>query len=102
MFFSFMFLFACADKSTDTSSTDEPVEVETPSTGTLALRFSIDEDYAAMMDEPPAGIFYGSFQGHLFQRDVERLARFYSHQSYFQHNVILPQNFLPQIRLSYY
>ena len=61
MFFSFMFLAACVDKSTDTASADEPVEVETPSTGTLALRFSIDEDYAAIMDEAPAGIFYGSF-----------------------------------------
>lgn len=61
MFFVFLSMFACADKSTDTSAAQDSAVVETPSTGTLALRFSIDEDYAAMMDEPPAGIFYGSF-----------------------------------------
>jgi hypothetical protein len=52
-------MFACTDKSTDTAI-DTSV-VETPTTGGLALRFSIDEDYAALMDEPPAGTFYGSF-----------------------------------------
>lgn len=60
MFYSFMFLMACADKSTDTSGAGESTEVETPSTGDLALRFSIDEDYAAIMNEAPAGIFYGT------------------------------------------
>ena len=29
--------------------------------GQLALTFAIDSDYAAAMDEPPSGTFYGSF-----------------------------------------
>ena len=70
MFFSFVFLFACADKSTDTSTEQDTAVSNTPSTGALALRFSIDEDYAAMMDEPPAGIFYGSFW---YEEDVDAL-----------------------------
>ena len=61
MFLSFILLTACADKATDTSTSDDTAEVETPTTGSLALRFSIDEDYAAVMDEPPTGKFYGSF-----------------------------------------
>ena len=53
--------FACNDKSTDTAQMAEPTTEEVPTTGALALRFAIDEDYAALMDEPPAGTFYGSF-----------------------------------------
>jgi len=60
-FFGFGFLGACTEKSTDTADSAEEVVEEEATTGTLALRFAIDEDYAALMDEPPAGIFYGSF-----------------------------------------
>ena len=55
-----MFMTACADKSTDTAQEDSAQGVE-PTSGSLALRFKIDEDYAALMDEPPSGILYGSF-----------------------------------------
>ena len=51
----------CSEKVTDTAQSAEPAQEEVPSTGGLALRFAIDEDYAALMDEPPAGVFYGSF-----------------------------------------
>ena len=53
--------FACSEKSNDTSEVAEPTAEEVPTTGALALRFAIDEDSAALMDEPPAGTFYGSF-----------------------------------------
>jgi len=53
--------FACNEKSTDTAQTAAPTAEELPTTGALALRFAIDEDYAALMDEPPEGTFYGSF-----------------------------------------
>jgi hypothetical protein len=53
------FMLACSEKSTD--SAEDTAQIETPTTGGFALRFSIDEDYAAIMDEPPTGIFYGSF-----------------------------------------
>ena len=60
MFFSFIFLSACSDKGMDTADKETSTDTALPSTGALALRFSIDEDYAAIMEEPPAGIFYGT------------------------------------------
>ena len=60
VFFTFLSLgvTACSEKSID-SAEDTAQEVAT--TGGLALRFQIDEDYAALMDEPPSGTLYGSF-----------------------------------------
>ena len=91
MFFSFIFIFACGEKSTDTSSSEDTAEVESPSTGALALRFSIDEDYAAIMDEPPAGIFYGSFW---YADDVDALGPIEGSESIsvFQVTVDLPMD----------
>ena len=91
MFLAFITLFACGEKSTDTSSAEDTAEVVTPTTGALALRFSIDEDYAAMMDEPPAGIFYGSFW---HAEDVDALGPIEGRESIsvFQVTVDLPMD----------
>ena len=53
-----LFLIACGEKVVDTGQEDTAVA---PTSGGLALRFQIDEDYAALMDEPPSGTLYGSF-----------------------------------------
>ena len=94
MFFSFILIFACADKTTDTSITEDTAEIETPSTGALALRFSIDEDYAAIMDEPPTGVFYGSFW---LAEDVDALGPIDGRESLyvFQATVDLPMDGSP-------
>ena len=62
-------VLACSDKTTDTAE-DTATEAEVYTSGGLALRFMIDEDYAAIMEEPPNGIFYGSFW---HEEDVDSL-----------------------------
>lgn len=58
-FLSLPFLLACSGKIAD--SAEDTAQEEVATSGGLALRFKIDEDYAALMDEPPSGTLYGSF-----------------------------------------
>jgi hypothetical protein len=54
-------LVACA------SPEDEaPLDSGGPASGTIAMRFAIDEDHAAEMGEEPKGMFYGA----VFPEDV--------------------------------
>lgn len=57
---SLLFLLFVACNPPD--DTDEPTDVsdEVPATGTLRLKFEIDEDWRAEMDEPAVGTFYGA------------------------------------------
>ena len=51
-----LFLLACTQSPIDSTPDTSP-----PPPGTLALTFGIDSDYLAMMQEPAAGTFYGTF-----------------------------------------
>lgn len=53
-------ILACSEKTTDPAE-DVSTDTGVSTSGGLALRFMIDEDYAALMQEPPNGVFYGSF-----------------------------------------
>ncbi len=54
-----LLLGACAPAPETIDTAPEEPREEAPTEGTASFRFGIDEDYAAVMTEPPTGIFYG-------------------------------------------
>jgi hypothetical protein len=50
-------LAACPAANDDDSADDDDDSTQAATTGTLAISFRIDEDWAAAMDEPPLGAF---------------------------------------------
>ncbi len=56
-----MWLFALALACTGDPGLDDTGEAPAPTEGQLALRFRIDTDYQAAMNEPAIGPFRGSF-----------------------------------------